>query len=127
MFYAVKSEPPSNHFHGTNCSRSSFLLIVCPQLANCYFSTQAGNFVGFMNDPANPVASLPPSTPTPEEQWKDITGHEDLEILTEANFDTISQQYETMLVMFYAPCKCLVSSLKVSMLKNNTVRFIHRI
>ena len=59
-----------------------------------------------MKDPLNtdPEPSKPPS-PTPEEDWKDIAGYQNIAQLGETNFDTFVKEHNSVLVMFYAPCK----------------------
>ena len=58
-----------------------------------------------MNDPENPLAGMPPPPPPPEAQWSDIDGAEHIQHLTEASFDEFVQKHDSVLVMFYAPCK----------------------
>lgn len=59
-----------------------------------------------MKDPLNtdPEASKPPP-PSQEENWIDVTGHENIHYLGEANFDSFMKEHNSVLVMFYAPCE----------------------
>ena len=63
----------------------------------------------FMKDPLNTESHQqpPPPAPSPEEQWQDIEGHEDLHYLGAHNIDAFLQTHDSVLVMFYAPCKYL--------------------
>ena len=66
---------------------------------------QEPDFVKFMKDPLNTETPQQPPAPAPEEQWMDIDGHEYLHYLGAHNFDTFLENHESVLVMFYAPCK----------------------
>ena len=70
---------------------------------------QENDFVNFMRDPLSPSPSPPPATPQakPEDDWADITGKEYIAFLTNDNFDTFVTKEGSVLVMFYAPCKCV--------------------
>ncbi len=68
-------------------------------------ATQEADFVAFMKDPQNPMASLPPPPPPPDQLWADVAGAEHLVHLTQANFDSFVAEHASVLVMFYAPCK----------------------
>ena len=58
-----------------------------------------------MKDPYNPMASMPPPPPSPETHWTDVEGAENIHHLTETNFESFIREHESVLVMFYAPCK----------------------
>lgn len=68
------------------------------------------DFVAFMKDPQNPLSTAPPIPPSPEEQWSAVEGAEHIRHLTDATFNDFISQQESILVMFYAPCKILSSS-----------------
>ena len=72
--------------------------------------------------PPPPEEATPPTPeeatpPTPEEttppppandgssQWSDITGGSDISHLTVDNFNSFITEHDSVLVMFYAPCK----------------------
>ena len=57
-----------------------------------------------MNDPKNPLPAVPP-TVDPRDQWSDVTGGESIKHLTSSNFDEWMATADSVLVMFYAPCK----------------------
>ena len=61
--------------------------------------------MNFMKDPYNPMASMPPPPPSPETHWTDVEGAENIHHLTETNFESFVREHESVLVMFYAPCK----------------------
>ena len=58
----------------------------------------AEDFIQFMKDPSEG----PPSPPA-EPEWKDIPSA--VNHLTENTFDMFVREHESVLVMFYAPCK----------------------
>ena len=58
-----------------------------------------------MQDPDSPVNGEPPSPPSPEEEWGSFAGAEHLTHLTDSNFDAFVKKTDSVLVMFYAPCK----------------------
>ena len=59
-----------------------------------------------MEDPENPRNGMPPAPPSPEEEWGGLEGAQHLHHLTENNFDEFVKKKDSVLVMFYAPCKC---------------------
>lgn len=65
----------------------------------------------FMKDPLNtePEPSKPPS-PSPEEHWSDVTGNQNIVFPSADNFDSFLKGHNSVLVMFYAPCKYLWTS-----------------
>ncbi|XP_013389215.1 protein disulfide-isomerase A5-like [Lingula anatina] len=74
---------------------------------------EEADFVNFMKDPNNPEGSTPPPPPqqTPEEQWADVAGAENLNHLTSGTFEAFVKENPSVLVMFYAPwcghCKAM--------------------
>ncbi|KAK2166678.1 hypothetical protein NP493_1310g00031 [Ridgeia piscesae] len=72
---------------------------------------EEADFLKFMKDPLNPGAAEAPAPPPPEEQWAEIAGQENLNHLTGSKFDDFLAQYNSALVMFYAPwcghCKAM--------------------
>lgn len=64
--------------------------------------------MSFMEDPDNPKNGLPPAPPSPEEEWANLDGTQYLNHLTDSNFDEFVKKKESVLVMFYAPCKFVV-------------------
>ena len=48
---------------------------------------------------------MPPPPPSPETHWTDVEGAENIHHLTETNFESFMREHESVLVMFYAPCK----------------------
>ena len=67
-----------------------------------------------MKDPlSTETPQQQPPAPAPEEQWLDIDGHEYLHYLGAQNFDTFLQNHDSVLVMFYAPCKYTISQFKI--------------
>ena len=48
---------------------------------------------------------MPPPPPSPETHWTDVEGAENIHHLTETNFESFIREHESVLVMFYAPCK----------------------
>jgi protein disulfide-isomerase-like protein len=63
---------------------------------------EENDFVAFMSDPLNPLASVP-SQSDPRKHWSDVPGFESVRLLTEANFDATIADNPSVLVMFYAP------------------------
>ncbi len=61
------------------------------------------DFVAFMKDPDNPLSGQDLPKPTPESEWKDHEGAENLLHLTNDNFFTEVKKHDHVLVMFYAP------------------------
>ena len=59
---------------------------------------KAKDFMQFME---NPREGPPP--PPPEPQWSDVPSH--VHHLTDDNFDEFMEEHDSVLVMFYAPCK----------------------
>lgn len=59
-----------------------------------------------MKDPLNtePDPSTPPA-PSQEEHWSDVTGYQNIAFLKADNFDSFLTEHDSVLVMFYAPCK----------------------
>ena len=72
---------------------------------------EKADFVNFMKDPTNPLSSMPPPPPSPEENWHDTPGSENIHHLSVANFDSFLVENPSVLVMFYAPwcghCKAM--------------------
>ncbi|KAL4228418.1 Protein disulfide-isomerase A5 [Mactra antiquata] len=68
------------------------------------------DFIKFMKDPLNTDTSAPPA-PSQEEHWSDVTGYQNVAFLKGDNFDSFLQEYNSVLVMFYAPwcghCKAM--------------------
>ncbi len=62
------------------------------------------DFISFMSDPENPMSGKPPPTPSAEDAWAD---HEGSELLIhpkgEKEFNSVVQQKDHVLVVFYAP------------------------
>ncbi|GFN83086.1 protein disulfide-isomerase a5, partial [Plakobranchus ocellatus] len=70
---------------------------------------QEADFLAYMQDPLNPApapsTASPPQAEPVEDQWKEMEGWENLQLLTKNNFvENIAKNAQT-LVMFYAPCK----------------------
>lgn len=61
---------------------------------------EAKDFIQFMEDPREG-----PPLPPPELEWKDIPSH--VHHLTDDTFDAFVKRHDSVLVMFYAPCKCI--------------------
>ena len=61
------------------------------------------DFVAFMNDPENPLSGKELPKPTPESEWKDHEGAENVKHLTTNTFFNSVKEHEHVLVMFYAP------------------------
>ncbi|XP_046580143.1 protein disulfide-isomerase A5-like [Haliotis rubra] len=73
---------------------------------------EEADFVHFMKDPLNPTPTpVAASQPPKEDAWKDVTGHENVHILSDSNFDGFIKEKKSVLVMFYAPwcghCKAM--------------------
>ena len=73
----------------------------------CHILFQEADFVNFMKDPFNPMASMPPPPPSPETHWTDVEGGENVHHLTETNYESFMREHDSVLVMFYAPCKLI--------------------
>ena len=58
-----------------------------------------------MEDPDSPANGQPPPPPSPKEEWGAFDGAEHLTHLTDSNFDNFVKKQDSVLVMFYAPCK----------------------
>ena len=56
------------------------------------------DFIKFMENPQEP-----PQPPPEEEQWSDEPSA--IEHLTDSNFEDFISKHDSVLVMFYAPCK----------------------
>lgn len=67
--------------------------------------SQESDFVKFLGDPDSPENGLPPPPPSPEEEWAGLEGAENLHHLTDSSFDAFVKKKDSVLVMFYAPCK----------------------
>ncbi|GFO20238.1 protein disulfide-isomerase a5 [Plakobranchus ocellatus] len=68
---------------------------------------QEADFLAYMQDPLNPApapsTASPPQAEPVEDQWKEMEGWENLQLLTKNNFvENIAKNAQT-LVMFYAP------------------------
>ena len=61
---------------------------------------EAEDFIKFMEDPREG-----PPPPPPEPEWKDVPSQ--VHHLTDDNFDEFVKEHESVLVMFYAPCKLI--------------------
>ena len=68
---------------------------------------QEPDFVKFMKDPLSTETPQQPPPTSIEDHWVDIDGHEYLHYLGAHNFDTFLENHDSVLVMFYAPCKYL--------------------
>lgn len=68
---------------------------------------EAKDFMQFME---NPREGPPP--PPPEPQWADVPSH--VHHLTDDNFDEFMEEHDSVLVMFYAPCKFSVLNLALN-------------
>ena len=66
---------------------------------------QEPDFVKFMKDPLSTETPQQPPPTSIEDHWVDIDGHEYLHYLGAHNFDTFLENHDSVLVMFYAPCK----------------------
>ena len=62
---------------------------------------EAKDFIQFMEDPHEG-----PPPPPPEPEWKDLPSR--VNHLTDNNFDEFLKKHDSVLVMFYAPCKLVV-------------------
>ena len=72
----------------------------CHHPVHVFFYSEDGN--------APPAAdAAPPATEVEDgsSNWADIAGGDDISHLTNDNFDTFISEHESVLVMFYAPCK----------------------
>ena len=56
------------------------------------------DFISYMKNPQEP-----PKAPPAEKQWSDEPSF--VEHLTDGNFQAFIQSHDSVLVMFYAPCK----------------------
>merc|ERR1711953_1597065 len=56
-----------------------------------------------MEDPDNPLSGKELPKPTPESEWRDHEGADDIRHLTTDNFHTKIKEHDHVLVMFYAP------------------------
>lgn len=61
--------------------------------------------MSFLEDPENPKHGEPPAPPSPSEEWAGLDGAQYLNHLTENSFDAFVKKKDSVLVMFYAPCK----------------------
>lgn len=77
-----------------------------------------------MEDPDNPKNGLPPAPPSPEEEWAGLDGSKYLHHLTDSNFDEFVKKKDSVLVMFYAPCKCGDKNIMKHCLFQIILRFI---
>jgi len=69
-----------------------------------------------MKDPLNtePEPSKPPA-PSPEEHWNDVAGYQNINFLGDTTFDSFVKEHNSVLVMFYAPCKCVLELLSINL------------
>lgn len=59
--------------------------------------------MSFMTNPLDPaIASASVAHGRP---WSDFSGHENVLLLNEANFDSVVEQHSLVLVLFYTTCK----------------------
>lgn len=77
--------------------------------------------MAFMTDPESPPK--PAAPPAQEDMWADTPGAEEVNMLTDADFDTFIETNPSVLVMFYAPCKYKITPSSYS---NTVVTFLAR-
>ena len=65
--------------------------------------SQEKDFTKFMRDPFNPMSDG--ETIDPELDWAGLKGSEHLLHLTDDTFDDAIAESDSVMVMFYAPCK----------------------
>lgn len=59
--------------------------------------------MSFMMNPLDPaIASASIANGRP---WSDFVGHENVVLLSEANFDSVIEQHPLVLVLFYTTCE----------------------
>ena len=64
-----------------------------------HFAFQAQDFINFMKDPKEG-----PPPPPEDPAWSDSPSK--VHHLSDNNFDSFLKEHTSVLVMFYAPCKC---------------------
>ena len=68
---------------------------------------QEDDFVNFMKNPMGPV-TLTSSEKTDREEWGSYEGSENVVHLMDDSFEALISSGESVLVMFYAPCKYVI-------------------
>lgn len=68
-----------------------------------------------MTDPENPQKPKSAASPAPsEDMWADAEGAENVVQLTAGDFDEFISTHSSVLVMFYAPCKCFLPEVSLT-------------